>query len=332
VAVALPPSSSIPATEFEPVKADAGHEHDGSPSVIAPTAAVVCAAFLVPNALEAAVVAASASAIALVCAAVILVAATPLFAASVVPHHRAGNFVRRLRVFVHPVIVDGLRDESRPLLRAHGLLDFGAACVIAVLGGVVQSGMRAGGSCAAAVGLMFACTLSLTAYYVVVRPFEAWLEVVVATAQSGTLAALCGFTFAAVATGGAAVSPETLSTAGMVAELVALAAPIVLLVPVVWGKLCGSSSRSEPTSLTTNASHLSSLPPPQGHHHPLLSVPVQRHDRGAVSAPREPSSTCGPPSYSTGPSDALPVLGGRAATNPLAAAARRPPTSAAAVS
>jgi hypothetical protein len=86
---------------------------------------------------------------------------------------------------------------------------------------------------------MTATTVSLTLYYVVVRPYTARLEVAVVAAQSGTLAALCGLTLGAVASGGAAVSAETLETAGLAAEAVSFGAPVALLVPVAWKWICG---------------------------------------------------------------------------------------------
>jgi hypothetical protein len=142
--------------------------------------------------------------------------------------------------------VDGLREEAARLLRAHALLDFGAACVIAAASGATQGGVRVGGSCVLLTVFMAAAAAGLTVYYAVVRPFAARLEVAVATAQAGTLTVLCGLTLGAVASGGTAVSSDALEAVGLAAEAVTFGAPVVLVVPVVWNRLCGGG-RSEGT-------------------------------------------------------------------------------------
>jgi hypothetical protein len=206
---------------------------------IHPTALVVATGFLVPNALEAATVAmTSAAGATLVAGAlsavVLLAAALPLFGASI---RGAGAELvtaplrARLAAFTHPVLIDGLRDESQPLLRAHALIDFAVAGVVAAVSGATQAGALVGGSCVPAALVMFAGALGLTGYYAVVRPFAARLEVAVATAQAGTLAVLCGLTLGAVATGGTSAEAwgDRLSTAGLVAEVLTFAGPVVLL-------------------------------------------------------------------------------------------------------
>jgi hypothetical protein len=136
-----------------------------------------------------------------------------------------------------PVLVAGLRDERRLLLRAHGLFDFTVACVIAAVGGATQAGALVHGSCVPAAGVIFGCAAALTAYCAVVRPFKARLEVAVSTAQAGALALLCGLTLGAVATGTNQQSPifslEAVSAAGTLAEAFALVAPALLLIPVL---------------------------------------------------------------------------------------------------
>jgi hypothetical protein len=211
-----------------------------SPMVIA---VVVGAGYLVPSALEAGVVAATAAGPS---AAVRLVGGAGAVAllAVVVPGLTvaARGVPLPLTRFLHPVIIDGLRDEGRVILRAHALLDFSIACVVAIVGAVLQAGARYDGSCVVPMLLMSAAATTLTAYYVFMRPFEARLEVIVAATQAGTLAALCCVSLVVVATNGTGVPGEVLEVAGFMAEGVSLAAPVVLLIPIAMARLSPSSA------------------------------------------------------------------------------------------
>ena len=188
------------------------------------------------------------------------------------------------------MLTDGLREEGSPLLRGHGLLDFATACAVAGLSGATQAGVRLGGSCVLAAAMMFACTLLLAGYYAVVRPFAARLEVVVATVQAGTLSALCGMTLLAVSTGGTAVTPGSLSIAGTLADAVASAAPVVLLIPVVRAKLCGpgAGGGTQIDGQRRDSSDESRADAP------LLQTPSLEH--GGVTGPPAPVAAAAPTS------------------------------------
>jgi hypothetical protein len=200
--------------------------------------------------------------------------------------------IGRLVAFAHPVLVCGLRDRSRPLLRAHSLFDFAVACVIAAVSGATQAGALVGGSCVPAALVMFACALGLTGYYAVVRPFAARLEVAVATAQAGTLAVLCGLTLGAVVTDGGAVSTSALSLAALAAEFVTFAAPVVLLIPVVREHLFRSAA--SPSTETPSAPPSADAVP--AHEAPLLQLPQRPppDQKESAEAPPPPPAADAP--------------------------------------
>jgi hypothetical protein len=283
-----------------------GAKVPAAPSTFATVPAVailVSATYLVPNAVEAAVVAAVASGLsaatglsATLAAVVMLTAAVPGFAAPVINGPRSTGVVARVAAFFHPVVVNGLRAEGARLLRAHALLDLAAACLVAAAGGVTQAGSRLGGSCVAAALVMAVSASALTAYYALAQPFRARLEVGVSTVQASALAVLCWMTVAAVASEGAIVTPATLDLVGNAAEILTFAAPLVLLAGEVWLRYC-SRARASPTACDAAAVEgccSQALQDTGPSAQPLLAVPMvhQRHspsrDSPISRGPEEP--------------------------------------------
>jgi hypothetical protein len=325
VVVCVPPAAAaaVTTTTTEPPPV----ADDVAPVSPLAVAAVVGAAYLVPNALESAVVAAAVAAVGsptgiagVTGAAVMLIAGTPFFAASVWWHRgpaaTGSSRLDRVAAFLHPVLVTGLRDEQCRLLRAHGLLDFTVACVVSVGGGLTQAGVRVGGSCIAIALVMALAATALTAYYATVRPFAARLEVAVATVQAGTLAVLCCLTLGSVATNGDAVSADVLAAAGTAAELVTFAAPVVLLAPLLVARFCrggGGGGGGGAAGATADGGEEKNGDGVQ-HDQPLLaSVPSTRV--GGVPLPQSPPRRSSASSHVQDRRHASP--GPTAARNPL---------------
>jgi hypothetical protein len=295
-------------------------------SSVPATAAVVAAAYLVPNELESAAVAALAGAPSAGIAgglggAVLLAASVPAFAAPVVTPPDEGNVAAQIATFLHPVLTDGLRNEGASrLLRTHALLDFVAACVIAAAGGAAQAGAHPAGSCVLLAVAMALAATGLTAYYALVRPFAARLEVAVSTVQAGVLMGLCWLTVAAAASDGTVVTANTLATAGLVAEAATFAAPVVLLGAAFRAHL-RSTKASE--GIGVAAGGVSNVPPvtkmttqdASAQHVPSLARPLLSLPRAVGRSEREDEETPGGPGVLMKPEAAGAT--GTAVRNPL---------------